>query len=222
MINFVERVHRLAESKRRLLHFRLGRRAGEYKGEKRLIGYIVSRPDGDVCEKDLQHYLASRLPDHMIPRNWVFIPSFPITSQGKVDRKALSQLVKPNPGTEAERVLPQNDLERAIANIWEEVLGLSFVGLYDNFFDLGGHSLLLPKLLGKIRTLTQQEISMVDLFQYPTIHALAEYLMQSENGCQKRRERPDVQERIDNGKGRLAQQRARRQAYERQKQEENT
>ena len=68
---------------------------------------------------------------------------------------------------------PRNDRERAVAAIWEEALGVRGVGVHDNFFDLGGHSLLLPKVLTKVRALTEQEVSMVDLFRYPTVHALA-------------------------------------------------
>ena len=69
--------------------------------------------------------------------------------------------------------MPRNERERAVAAIWEEVLGLRGMGVHDNFFDLGGHSLLLPKGLTQLRALAARELSMVDLFRYPTVHTLA-------------------------------------------------
>lgn len=176
MIDVLQRVHRLTESQRRLLRFRLGGTACEGGGEPRLVGYIASRSDEPATAQDLRGFLAGRVPDYMVPSAWVFLSSFPLTSRGKVDRKALSGLARTVPALEPTQVFPQNGIERAIATIWEDLLGVRTVGLYDNFFDLGGHSLLLPNLLGKVQSLSQREVSMIDLFRYPTVHALAAYV----------------------------------------------
>ena len=176
MVDVLQRVHRLTESQRRLLRFRLGGPAREGGGEPRLVGYVVSRSDERATAQDLRKFLAGLVPDYMVPSAWVFLSSFPLTSRGKVDRKALSGLAGTSPMSEPTPVLPQNDIERAIAAIWKDILGIRTVGLYDNFFDLGGHSLLLPNLLGKVQLLAQREVSMIDLFRYPTVHALAAHV----------------------------------------------
>jgi hypothetical protein len=90
-----------------------------------------------------------------------------------VDRKALQAIGRSAPDVLRERTLPRDERERAVAAIWEEVLGVRGIGVHDNFFDLGGHSLLLPKVLTQLRALAARDLSMVDLFRYPTVHTLA-------------------------------------------------
>ena len=161
-----QRIERLSDAQRRLLGLRAGRQARAT--EARLVGYIVPRTTGGVTGQDLRGFLAQRLPDYMVPSSWVFLEAFPMTSRGKIDRKALRATGRSKPEALSAQGTPRNDRERAVAAIWEEVLGVRGVGVHDNFFDL-----LLPKVLTKVRAMTGREVSMVDLFRYPTVHALA-------------------------------------------------
>jgi amino acid adenylation domain-containing protein len=122
----------------------------------------------------LQSFLRERLPEYMAPSAFIELDALPLTPNGKVDRRAL-------PRPEHRRfergfVAPQTDLERAIAVVWQEVLGLETVGVHDNFFDLGGHSLLIVRLHDRLREVLKVELSFLDLFRYPTVRSLAKSL----------------------------------------------
>jgi amino acid adenylation domain-containing protein len=145
-------------------------------GESRLVGCIVPRAGVAVTVQDLRHFLGDRLPGYMIPSAWVFLDAFPLTSRGKVDRQALKGLTEQIQERESTSAPLQTDTERAIAEVWKEVLDLQTVGRQDNFFDLGGHSLLLGKVLTRVRSLSKRSVAMVDLFKYPTVQALAAYV----------------------------------------------
>ncbi|HEX2187358.1 MAG TPA: amino acid adenylation domain-containing protein, partial [Longimicrobiaceae bacterium] len=138
-------------------------------GDLRLVAYVA----GAVDARELREWTAARLPEHMVPSAWVLLEAFPLTSNGKLDRRAL-----PEPAREAgdARVAPRTGLERAIAAEWAEVLGLERVGVQDNFFELGGHSLLLARLHRRLRGALGRELSVVDLFRFPTVAALARHL----------------------------------------------
>lgn len=176
MTDLLQRINRLTEPQRALLRLRLGVTESSREGESRLVGYIVPRDEKRVNVQDLRDFLNDRLPDYMVPSVWTVIDSFPMTSRGKVDRAALQAMARAAVPNESPGGVPGSDGERAISTVWEEVLGLHAIGLQDNFFDLGGHSLLLPKVLARVRELTSREISMVDLFRYPTVQSLAAYV----------------------------------------------
>jgi acyl carrier protein len=114
----------------------------------------------------------------MLPAAWVQLPALPLSPNGKVDRRAL-----PAPSAEAverreaSRAL-QTDMERKVGQIWEEILQIEQVGAEDNFFDLGGHSLLLIEVHTRLQAVLEQELRIVDLFKYPTVGSLAAYLEQ--------------------------------------------
>jgi acyl-CoA synthetase (AMP-forming)/AMP-acid ligase II len=91
--------------------------------EARLVGYIVPRTTGGVTGQDLRGFLAQRLPDYMVPSSWVFLEAFPMTSRGKIDRKALRATGRSKPEALSASGTPRNDRERAVAAIWEEVPG---------------------------------------------------------------------------------------------------
>lgn len=150
--------------------------AGARAQEPRLVGYIVHRGETAATAHDLRRFLAARLPGYMIPAEWIFIETMPLTSRGKVDRRALRALAELVPKRESVSSPLQTDTERAIADIWKKILGRESVGGQDNFFDLGGHSLLLTKVLTQVRAISERPLAMVDLFQYPTVQALAAYL----------------------------------------------
>jgi amino acid adenylation domain-containing protein len=144
-------------------------------GDKRLVAYIVtSNPPADFLDQ-LRARLRASLPEYMVPSAFVTLDNLPLTPNGKVDRSAL-------PAPRAERqigralVAARSQLEQRIAKVWCEMLHLEKVGVTDNFFDLGGHSLLLMKTHARLRAELHCELKVVDLFTYPTVEALAKYL----------------------------------------------
>ncbi|GET38792.1 non-ribosomal peptide synthetase [Microseira wollei] len=127
----------------------------------------------------LRSYLKERLPDYMVPPAFVVIDKMPLTPNGKVDRRALPAPEMARPELSTALVMPQSDAEQLIAKVWREVLQLEVVGIHDNFFDLGGHSLLLLQVRNKLGEIVGSEVSIVSLFEYPTIHTLAQQISQS-------------------------------------------
>ncbi|WP_075343707.1 non-ribosomal peptide synthetase, partial [Tenacibaculum agarivorans] len=137
---------------------------------KRLVGYVVS--EGDFDKEAVQLELKNSLPEYMVPTVWVELEAMPLTSSGKLDRKAL-----PGPDgsllSTKEYVAPRNEVEADIARIWQEVLGLDKVGVYDNFFELGGHSLLVVQLISRLQKI-DYTIEVKDIFSNPTIAAMSQ------------------------------------------------
>jgi thioesterase domain-containing protein/acyl carrier protein len=137
-------------------------------GNQSIAAYITGSPDAD-----LRRFLGQKLPDYMIPARFVTLDALPLTPNGKVDRNALPA---PSAATEidtARLVVPRNEAERKLAAIWEAVLDARPIGIENNFFDLGGHSLLVAKLLRQIEAEFGQRLSMAAVFQAPTIARLA-------------------------------------------------
>ncbi|MBW4594267.1 MAG: amino acid adenylation domain-containing protein [Brasilonema angustatum HA4187-MV1] len=149
-------------------------------GNKRLVAYIVSE-DELLTTNQLREFLFSKLPEYMVPSAFVTLDTLPLTPNGKVDRKAL-----PVPDLSTSDLLegfvaPSTPTEEILAKLWMEVLGRKQVGIYDNFFDIGGHSLLIIQVGNKVREIFNSNISVTDLFKYPTISNLAKYLSQENN-----------------------------------------
>jgi amino acid adenylation domain-containing protein len=148
------------------------------EAEKRLVAYVVLAGEPACTSAELRDYLRRKLPDYMVPAAFVSMKALPLTPNGKVDRKAL-----PLPGadTAAELsgayVAPDSDAEQKIAAIWKEVLGVARVGRNNNFFDLGGTSLLLMGVHSRLRQAFGNDITMVDLFRHTTVRALAQHLL---------------------------------------------
>jgi amino acid adenylation domain-containing protein len=129
--------------------------------------------------KTLRDFLKKKLPDYMLPAAFVFLETLPLTPNGKVDRQALPPPDELRRELEISYMAPQTEIEQKIAIIWQKTLGLQQVGTEDNFFDLGGNSLLLVKMQPLLVASLNQEIPVMVLFQYPTISALVHYLEQS-------------------------------------------
>jgi aryl carrier-like protein len=125
---------------------------------------------------ELRAYLRERLPEYMVPQTLVLLAQLPLTANGKIDRKALPSLEGANAQETVTYVAPRTELEQQIAVIWQTVLGAEKVGLHDNFFDLGGHSILLIEASSKLRLALDRELSVVDMFRHPTVSAMAEFL----------------------------------------------
>jgi acyl carrier protein len=114
----------------------------------------------------------------MVPGVFVMLDRLPLTPNGKLDFRALPKLQGDRPRLEAAYVAPQSELERNLAAIWQEALHLDKVGIHDNFFDLGGHSILLIRVQSRLEELLKQNVAMIELFEYPTISTLARHLTQ--------------------------------------------
>jgi len=145
-------------------------------GDKQLVGYIVARDGMQPAIEELQNSLKDSLPEYMVPARFVFLPSFPLTHNGKVDRKAL-----PAPANESAQVedaadRPRTAVETALAAIWKDLFKTDKVGVHDDFFDLGGHSLLAIKVMSRVRDEFGVDLQALILFENPTIAALADSL----------------------------------------------
>jgi natural product biosynthesis luciferase-like monooxygenase protein len=147
-------------------------------GDLRLVAYYVVNGQQAPGVAELKEHLRDRLPDYMVPSHFVVLPGLPQTPNGKVDRKALpAPDVAKAPEAEA-YVPPAGDTEQQIAAVWKEVLNLPQVGTRDNFFDLGGHSLLAVQVHRKLRDALQRDLSITDIFRFPTIQSLSAFLSQ--------------------------------------------
>jgi acyl-coenzyme A synthetase/AMP-(fatty) acid ligase/acyl carrier protein len=161
-------------------------------GDQRLVGYVVphaappaGQSAGQRLDLDaLKARLKTALPDVMVPSTLVKLDTLPRTPNGKIDRRALP---KPESAAAAPRVLtaaakPEGGVEATIAGIWQDVLHIPVVGLDDNFFDLGGHSLLTVQVLARVREHTGQNIPITDMFRFPTVRLLAAHLSGANKG----------------------------------------
>jgi hypothetical protein len=148
-------------------------------GEKILVAYVVPQSKSALADQlisELRSFLREKLPEYMVPAAFVMLETFPLTSNGKVDRRALPIPTTQRPVLETDYAKPQSGLEQTIAGIWQEVLNLERVGIHDNFFDLGGHSLLLTRAHARLKTVLNQDFPVIAMFQYPTIDTLAKFL----------------------------------------------
>jgi hypothetical protein len=121
--------------------------------DARLVGYYVVRPGQSVTQTEIRKVLRKGLPDYMVPQHFVELPSLPRTPNGKIDRKAL-----PTPFDEAPKesafVAPRSDNERLLAAAWEKAIGVAKIGVHDNFFNAGGHSLLVLQVIAEVEKAT--------------------------------------------------------------------
>ena len=146
-----------------------------------LVAYIVSDSEQPIAVSELHRLLQEKLPNYMIPSAFVMLETLPLLPNGKVDRRSLPAPEQARPKLEAAYQAPRTEIEQTIAAIWQEFLHLEEVGIQDNFFDLGGDSLLLVRVHSQMQKIFQREFSLVGMFQYPTIGYLAEYLIKEEN-----------------------------------------
>lgn len=147
-------------------------------GEKVLAGYItVSDP---INIQDVKHWLSGHLPSYMIPAYLEVIDSFPLTVNGKIDRSKLSLPENSNANRNTSHKAPTTVVEKALAQLWEEVLGISQIGTEDNFFDLGGHSLKATKLISKIHKEFQVKLQLKDIFIHATLDAQSKLLAEGQ------------------------------------------
>jgi amino acid adenylation domain-containing protein len=145
-------------------------------GDQRLVAYLVAADDQKAATETLRSTLASQLPEHLVPSNFVFLDVLPLTDNLKIDRSALLRLPPPAQSASPVPDAPGTGLETAIAAAWQEALGLTTIGIDDNFLDLCAHSLIVAEVHGKLQETLEREIPLVDLFQFPTVRKLAGHL----------------------------------------------
>ena len=149
---------------------------GQERASRRLVAYVVWRRGEQAATDDVRRFLAERVPQYMQPATYVSLGQLPLTLNGKVDWKAL-----PAPGIsqrnlEGGFVLPNDEIETLIANVWREVLAVDRVGREDSFFDLGGHSLLAVEAHHRLQERLGHPFQLIDLLQNPTARSLAQHL----------------------------------------------
>jgi amino acid adenylation domain-containing protein len=144
------------------------------RGDRRLVAYAVLK--AEIAADELRRFLTDKLPEAMMPSAFVFLEKLPLTPNGKVNRKALPAPPESRPDSGTAYVAPRTKRESAIAGVWQELLHVEQVGLHDNFFDLGGHSLLVVQVQAVLRDRLGIDLPVVKLFQYPTVHSLAGFL----------------------------------------------
>ena len=140
-------------------------------GESQLVAYVV--PRDEVRSGTLRQALRVRLPEYMVPGSIVSLPEFPLTPNGKVDRRALPLPGAERPAGAGEHRAPSTPVEELLVAIWEEVLGREHVGVVESFFDLGGHSLLATRVAARVQEALAVELPLRALFEAPTVEALA-------------------------------------------------
>ncbi|NEQ33998.1 MAG: non-ribosomal peptide synthetase, partial [Leptolyngbya sp. SIO4C5] len=145
---------------------------------RRLVAYIVPKQPA-LTTSELYCFLKGRLPNYMIPAAFVLLEALPLTPNGKVDRRLLPAPSGLRPDLTVPYAAPQTEIEQQIAAVWQQVLQVNQLGIHDNFFELGGNSLLLVQSYNQLKELAQPNLSIVDLFQYPTVETLANYLSQT-------------------------------------------
>jgi non-ribosomal peptide synthetase component F len=149
-------------------------------GSKRLVAYFVPVSSAVTPER-LRDFIASQLPQHMVPAFFVSLPFLPLSQHGKVDRAALAEFDVMSKSEPAAKSVPKSDLERTLTQLWQRILKVPEVGLDQNFFDLGGDSLLLVAVHSNLQKSLQTQIPVTDLFEFPTIRKLAQHLTRTES-----------------------------------------
>jgi len=143
-------------------------------GDKRLVAYVVLQPEINLTINEIRQFLRAKLPDYMVPTAFVLLDTFPLTPNGKIDRRALPV---PDLQSQGEYIAPRNPIEEKMARIWAEVLKLERVSIEDNFFELGGHSLLATQVISRCQEAFEIALPLRYLFESPTIAQLSAVIL---------------------------------------------
>jgi amino acid adenylation domain-containing protein len=154
-------------------------RAGAAAAHDRLVAYIVAFEKPLPAISALRRAAREKLPAHMVPSDFVFLESLPLTANGKIDRLALPAPDGSRPELEVAYAVPRSDVEKLLAEIWAEVLAIDPVGIHDNFFDLGGHSLAASRVISRVIQSCKLVLPLKALFDAPTVARMAEVVMQN-------------------------------------------
>ncbi len=146
-------------------------------GGKRLVAYVVPKPEQEIQPAELRTHLERNLPDYMVPSIFIKLNSLPVNANGKIDRRALPAPDWSTLAT-AKKTAPKDSLELILVRTWERVLGVPNIGVEDNFFDLGGHSVLAVRLLSEVEKVVGRKVPLASLFRGSTVASLANILRQ--------------------------------------------
>ncbi|MBW4429031.1 MAG: amino acid adenylation domain-containing protein [Nostoc desertorum CM1-VF14] len=160
-------------------------------GDKRLVAYIVPHQKSAANSISFKRFLEEKLPSYMIPAALMILDSLPLTPNGKVDRRNLPAPARTRSDLEEIFVAPRNPIEEKLAGIWTQLLGLDVIGVNDNFFHLGGHSLIATQMLARVRDVFSVELFFPQIFTHPTIAALTQLIAQG--GEESQWQRPPIQ-----------------------------
>jgi amino acid adenylation domain-containing protein len=142
-------------------------------GEKRLVAYVVAAPGAEIWDRDLRGLLSQTLPDYMAPASFVSMDRIPVTANGKLDKAALPAPTEQNQLRRDNYAAPRTELEEMVEGIVVPILGLSRVSIHDNFFLLGGHSLMGAQMIARVRDIFGVELNLRNVFECPTVAKLA-------------------------------------------------
>ena len=151
---------------------------GDVSGNKHLVAYVVPQSEQMPTISDLRGYLKVKLPEYMIPAVFVMLETLPLTSNGKVDRRALPKPDQDGMAQIAAYVAPRNSIEEKLQEIWTNFLGLERIGIHHNFFEVGGHSLLATQIMARVQAVFQVDLPLRALFENPSIAELATAIIQ--------------------------------------------
>jgi acyl carrier protein len=151
--------------------------------DKQIVAYVVPEHAARSTASELRAFLKDKLPDYMVPSMFIFTDAMPLTPNGKLDRKALPAPDRRNFQRASGFVGPRTLMEEMLVEIWAEVLKLDKIGVHDNFFDIGGHSLKATQVISRIRETFRMDLSLRVLFEAPTVAELAMRVEQSFSGA---------------------------------------
>ena len=176
--------------------------------KQRLVAYLIASQKPEPTIAEIGEFLQDKIPEYMRPSAYIFLDAFPLSANGKIDRRSLPQPEENLSRIETTYVAPQTKIEQTIVEIWQDILGLEKVGVNDNFFDLGGNSLQVTKVYNQLRQAFPHEfdhISLVDVFKYPKVSKLAQQLQRDDRQEQLLIEQKDDQlkAKIQAGKNRI-------------------
>lgn len=154
-------------------------------GDERLVAYIAQTKNelrDELSIADIQLHLIDRLPEYMIPRDFVFLEHIPLTPNGKIDRNNLPALkaTRDSAASGSAKSAPTSEMEIQISLIWKTLLQKENIGIYDNFFEIGGNSLLIAHMKIELEKLLDREVGIIEIFKHPTIESMSRYLGQSD------------------------------------------
>ncbi|HEU5383897.1 MAG TPA: non-ribosomal peptide synthetase, partial [Ktedonobacteraceae bacterium] len=161
-------------------------------GDQQLVAYVVTDQQQPLVIAELRAYLRQYLPHYMVPSRFVLLDTLPMNPNGKVNRKVLPPPQTTQREVNETYVAPRSDLERRISAIWCSVLNLEKAGIYDNFFDLGGHSLSLVRVHQQIQEQFDKTFSLIEMYRYPTISGQVDYLLQTLGANLPGKQQPDA------------------------------
>jgi amino acid adenylation domain-containing protein len=178
------------------------------RGEKRLLAYYVVESGKETGIGDMRRFLEQKLPYYMVPSILVILPELPLTPNRKIDRKALPEPDHERPDLGSEYVAPRTDTERELCRIWSDLLKVENISIFDNFFDLGGHSLMVLRAISSINNIFKSDLAPVVLFEHPTVAKLSPFFEaknpELEKAAVSLSENPEKKELLERAKDDLA------------------